>query len=66
MKDYNLLNRNKQTETYIEYIVNSIEENGQRWRVVTKKQLLELNPHDIVAAYEIGRPVSVSVCVQPK
>lgn len=67
MKNYISQSTNKeQTETYIEYVVNSVEEGCQRWRVVSKKQLLELNPHDIVAAYEVGRPVRVSVCVQPK
>ena len=67
MKNYISQSTNKeQNESYIEYVVNSIEGTCQQWRVVSKKQLLQLNPHDIVAAYEVGRPVKVSVCVQPK
>lgn len=67
MKNYISQCTNKeQTESYVEYVVNSIEGTCQQWRVVSKKQLLQLNPHDIVAAYEVGRPVKVSVCVQPR
>lgn len=58
-KDFEKVNTQR-----LEYVVQSVEDGRYRWRVVSKKELLKLNPHDIVDAYEIGKPVKVSVCVQ--
>lgn len=52
----------KQTE--LRYVVRIAEIDGNRWKVLTKKALLDLNPHDVVEAYEIGKPVRLSVNVQ--
>lgn len=61
-KEYSVNTKND-SSTQLKYVVNSVDEFGQRWRVVSKEQLLKLNPHDIVAAYEVGRQVKVSVQV---
>lgn len=52
----------KQAE--VRYVVRTVEASGTRWRVLSKKALLDLNPHDVVEAYEIGKPVRLSVSVQ--
>lgn len=52
----------KQAE--VRYVVRSVEANGTRWKVINKKALLDLNPHDVVEAYEIGKPVKLTINVQ--
>jgi hypothetical protein len=57
---------NDNSNTYVEYVVQTVEATGYKWRVVSKKDLLNLNPHDIVQAFEVGRPVTVGVSLQYK
>lgn len=52
----------KQTE--VRYVVRAVEACGTRWKVLNKKALLELNPHDVVEAYEVGKPIKISVSIQ--
>lgn len=51
-------------QTDVRYVVRTVEASGTRWRVLSKKTLLDLNPHDVVEAYEVGKPVRLSVSVQ--
>ena len=64
MKDYNITNSKQPVK--LEFVVQCAEEKGYRWRVVSRQELLNLNPHDIVDVYELGKPVKVGVSIQPK
>jgi hypothetical protein len=67
MKEYIKTNPgNKDCNTYVEYVVQTAEPTGFKWRVVSKKDLFNLNPHDVVQAFEIGRPVELSVSLKYK
>ena len=67
MKEYiKTSTENKTNSTHVEYVVQTVEITGYKWRVVSKKDLLNLNPHDVVQACEIGRPVKVGVSLQYK
>ena len=47
----------------IKYVVHTTEGLGSKWKIVTKKDLLMLNPHDVVSAYELGKEIKLSVCI---
>ena len=67
MKEYiRSREHNDSSNAYVECVVQTVETTGYRWRVVSKKALLNLNPHDVVQAYEVGQPVKVGVYIQPK
>ena len=53
----------KETKKYVVFVAHTTDGDGNCWKVVNKKQLLELNPHDVVTAYEVGREVKVNVCI---
>ena len=64
MKNYKITHPTRKDPS-VRYVVKSFAKGSTSasWKVINSKDLVKLNPTDIVEAFELGRPVSLKVSI---